>query len=296
MQQTHIYNSTFKFKKKPDQLISKVVAFDLDETLGSFGSLDVLWRGLIQLKREKPGTPFKETQEYFDRLLDLYPEFLRTGILPILRLLSIKKEAGKCDGVFIYTNNQCPPSWTEMIANYLSKRANSATPLFDKLILAFKLKNRPLETMRTSNDKLYSDLIRCAMLTTDTEILFMDNTFYPGMKTKRVYFVQPKAYFHGVSVSEIMRRIASVYKESTFWNRWFEGVYHTESPSPQWMKDEDTIVAKKMMYHLQEFFLLTTVRPPNKQKTQKIYGRFSKRMADRAKNMTVKHTRAYYNS
>jgi hypothetical protein len=293
MQQTQIYNSRFKFKKKPDQPISKVVAFDLDETLGSFGSLDVLWRGLIQLKRENPATPFKETQEYFDRLLDLYPEFLRTGILPILRLLTIKKQAGKCDGVFIYTNNQCPPSWTEMIANYLSKRANSVEPLFDKLILAFKLKNRPLETMRTSNDKLYSDLIRCAMLTTDTEILFMDNTYYSGMKTKRIYYVQPKAYFHGLSISETMSRISSVYKEPAFWNRWFDGVYHAESPSPQWMKDEDSIVAKKMMYHLQEFFLLSTVRPTNKQKTQKIYGRFSKKMADRAKNMTVKHTNAY---
>ena len=288
MQPIQVYNSTFKFKKKPDVPISKVVAFDLDETLGSFGSLDVLWRGLIQLKKENPGTPFKETQDNFDRLLDLYPEFLRTGILPILRLLSMKKQAGKCDGVFIYTNNQCPPSWTEMIVNYLSKKTNCVEPLFDKLVLAFKLQTRPLETLRTSHEKLSRDLIRCIVLPTDTEIFFVDNTFYSGMKTKRVYYVQPKDYFHGLSISEIVQRISSVYKEPAFWNQWFNGFYHEEPQLTQWMKDENAIIAKKMMYHLQDFFVLTTMRTTNKQRTQKIRSRFYKKMTERSKNATIK--------
>jgi len=62
---------------------SKVVVFDLDETLGSFGDLFLLWTGIKHIHPEF---------DSFSELLDIYPEFLRTGIFAILQFLSKKKK------------------------------------------------------------------------------------------------------------------------------------------------------------------------------------------------------------
>jgi hypothetical protein len=67
----------------------KVIVFDLDETIGSFADLEILWTALGELDC------FKQTQESFNRLLDLYPEFLRYGILNILDFLQYKKQNGR---------------------------------------------------------------------------------------------------------------------------------------------------------------------------------------------------------
>jgi hypothetical protein len=62
---------------------SKVVVFDLDETLGSFGDLFLLWSGIRHFYPE-----FNQ----LDALLDIYPEFLRNGILSILSFIHQKKK------------------------------------------------------------------------------------------------------------------------------------------------------------------------------------------------------------
>jgi len=74
--------------KNPPLAVVKHFVFDLDETIGSFAELEVLWRGLRELsKMNKYSNTFQETPEFFRKILDLYPEFLRYGIITILQFL-----------------------------------------------------------------------------------------------------------------------------------------------------------------------------------------------------------------
>ena len=64
-------------------LPEKIIVFDLDETLGSFGDLYILWSGIKHLF---------EDFDRFDDLADMYPECIRFGVLTILEYLYKKKQ------------------------------------------------------------------------------------------------------------------------------------------------------------------------------------------------------------
>ena len=85
------------YKKKYQKRYQKIIVFDLDETIGSFGDLYILWSGL-----QKIYTFDKENvQREFNSIMDLYPEFLRYGFMQILEFLYTKKKQGDCDKIFI---------------------------------------------------------------------------------------------------------------------------------------------------------------------------------------------------
>jgi hypothetical protein len=80
-------NSFVKFKNIKR---GKYIVFDLDETLGSFVDLYILWKGVAHLN--KTGViKFEGSQYNFNDILDIYPEFLRCGIMTILEFLFYKK-------------------------------------------------------------------------------------------------------------------------------------------------------------------------------------------------------------
>ena len=83
------------YKRKRRRSNGRVIAFDLDETLGSFTDLEILWSALQHFTQEY--TPIN-----FNQLLDLYPEFLRYGIIHILEFLLQKKKMGQCKHIYIY--------------------------------------------------------------------------------------------------------------------------------------------------------------------------------------------------
>ena len=76
------------FSKPRINKYKKVLVFDLDETLGSFIDLEILWRAI-----HRCAPSIKNVPEFFE-VLELYPEFLRYGILPILEYLNQKKKNG----------------------------------------------------------------------------------------------------------------------------------------------------------------------------------------------------------
>jgi len=280
-----------QFYKPPPNFIkkkSKVIIFDLDETLGSFSDLEILWSGIMEYNKNN-NIDFQHDEEFFHRLFDLYPEFLRYGILNILEYLQYKKNMGDCDKVYLYTNNQLPKSWTKMIIHYLEKKQN-CLGLFDELICAFKINKKIIEPKRTTNMKTYSDFIRCSLLSRNTELCFVDNTYFEKMKHEKVYYIQPKPYYHSLVTSDIIDRFISSslhnfqndepnkidYKD--FLYLWFvnHNILNTTNKSVSEI-ERDLIVSQKMMYYIQEFFYLTT----KKNKTQKIrpqiIGRFTKK-------------------
>ena len=73
---------------------SKIVVFDLDETLGYFVEFGMFWDTLKHYYKNKNFNSGKEpvfNQHLFNKILDLYPEFIRPNILNILTYLNRKK-------------------------------------------------------------------------------------------------------------------------------------------------------------------------------------------------------------
>jgi len=254
------------FINKPNK---KVIVFDLDETLGSFGDFYILWSGIQHILPK-----YNE----FNTLLDIYPEFLRVGILSILQFIYEKKQKGECYKVYIYTNNQCPKYWVQYICDYFQYKLNICKEklfLFDHIIRAFKIGNRCIELSRTTHQKIHEDFISCTLLPKTTEICFIDDMEFSQMMHDKVYYIRPRAYFHGITLKEIINRMFSFFKKkgenefellysTDYWYNWFSLNGHKENYKFI-NNDIELEISKKMMFSIKEFFILTTYYE-NKQK------------------------------
>jgi len=257
------------FTKPHTKKYQKTIVFDLDETLGSFSDLYVLWCGLNKIQNIST----ENEQNEFNCILDIYPEFLRYGILNILEYLRNKKKAGECDKIYIYTNNKCQPPWVSLIIRYLDNKMHISQDesLFDKMICAFKINDKAVEFTRTTKDKTLDDLIKCTLLPKTTEICFVDNTYYNEMVNDKVYYIQPKAYYHKLNSGEIIERfVLSEYGKdfinttktlatfNHFMQDWFQfNGRNLNAVIDKKFVEVDVFVARKMMYHIKEFFYLT---------------------------------------
>jgi len=259
----------------------KTIAFDLDETIGSFGDLYLLWIGIetyIEHNIDK--------YHLFRSILDLYPEFLRHGIISILEFLLHKKKIGQCHRIFLYTNNQCKDGWIEHILNYISEKLGEN--IFDKTISAYMVQNKMKNISRTSNNKTYNDLIKCTMISKSADVCFIDNSYYEKMVHDRVYYIQPKSYEHSLSTDEIIDRFISKWTlftlpinfETTMYE-WFlmndairKNTYNESKTAI------DIMVSQKIMYYLKEYFLLS-IRSNNTKKISVILGRFTRKKKNR---------------
>lgn len=267
-----------KSKKK----CPKAVAFDLDETLGAFADLHILWVGINKIRKFQIDNPIIQQNE-FNSILDIYPEFIRYGILYILDFLYTKKTQGICDKIFIYTNNNCDPPWVSLIMNYFNYKLNIKGTIFDQAVCAFKINNKVLEISRTTKEKTYSDFIKCTLIPKHTSICFIDNTYHEQMTDEKVYYIQPSAYYHDLSSKTIIERfvnsenskqIANIFQDNSqytdFFYDWFETNNLLREQKPK-NKEIDLLVVQKMMYHIKEFFFQRKVKTrKNKLKYGKI--------------------------
>jgi hypothetical protein len=209
-------------------IISKVVVFDLDETIGSFADLYLIWTAIFNTGIYKGPTPKTIVQSIFNELLDLYPEFLRYGILHILDFIRTKIQNGESHRIYLYTNNHCnfvasadsrydlqpsPTEWVEMIIIYLNMKIGVTDTIFAKPICAFKIGSRIIEPLRETRNKTHSDFLKCAVLPKNTEICFIDDTHHSQMAHNKVYYIQPPPYIHYLSQTTIIDRfmVSSLY-------------------------------------------------------------------------------------
>jgi hypothetical protein len=243
------------------KVLHKVIVFDLDETLGSFADLYILWRGI---KQASPSfTAFHE-------LCDAFPEFLRYGIITILEYLYDKKIKKECHKIFIYTNNQCSGEWVNLISKYLESKVKSFRihpencVLFDKTICAFKINNKQVETQRTGHSKKMDDFMRCSLVSENADICFVDDIEYPLMKSTKVYYICPRPYIHTLSTNTIIKRIThlsciptgGILQNTSFWRDWFQ--LHNRQFARRSSRSDielDLQVSQKMIYHLREFMM-----------------------------------------
>ena len=74
-------NVVYSSKTRPNYKLPNAIAFDLDETIGSFSNFHSIWARLDELMK---------TQQTFDDLMDLYPEFLRSLIILMVFGFSVR--------------------------------------------------------------------------------------------------------------------------------------------------------------------------------------------------------------
>ena len=247
----------------------KTFVFDLDETIGSFSELYILFKCIEYIKTELKLSIFDNDKEFLFQLLDLFPEFFRYGIHIIFQYLHEKKNISDKIRVYIYTNNTCIPiSWTTIIVKYMEERFGVEN-LFDNIIRAFKIGNQIVEYNRTTATKTYKDLIRCVHIPVNTELCFIDNIDYPKMKHRHVYYIQPKPYYHYVNRSEIIDRFiksqSGILMQSLVQDKlenrilnWYnknDYILHEYVKTKEEF-ETDIILSKKIMYHIKNFFYM----------------------------------------
>ena len=187
-------------------MAAKVVAFDVDETLGNFSQFSYFGHTLGQYFN-KPDIMYR----YFNDLVDLYPEIIRPNMVRILDYIRKKKNAGVCSKVMIYTNNMGPDKWVAHIRSYFENKLRAmkqsgaggglaiVPPLFDHTIGGFKPQNERTASAsaypeRTTTHKTVNEFIRCGRLPADIEICFLDDVEHPKMVDERVYYIKLQAY------------------------------------------------------------------------------------------------------
>lgn len=193
----------------------KIVVFDLDETMGYFSQLYILWKSLINLSETRLSS------NDFYVLSEIYKFYYHPEIINVLKYLkenNIKP--------IIYTNNQALFWWPKLISLYLSQKINimetrnmnkntnintninSNQPIkniFQDVIGAYTINGYYNEHRRTSNYKKYSDLkgILKAKERNRNErnrneknekILFIDDQEHPEMRHKNVVYIKPPQY------------------------------------------------------------------------------------------------------
>jgi hypothetical protein len=253
------YPGKFKYMKRVGSgNRRRIVAFDLDETLGYFADLHILWNSL---PRETFTPPEKHT--VFGKLLDLYPEFIRAGIIKILRFISRKIRDGKCGKILLYTNNQCRyPEWIGLLLYYFDRKLCAETEtMFDRPICAFKIKKQVIEPGRTTRDKIHGEMLKCAKLPYHTEICYIDDTHYLDMEHANVYYIQPPPYYHDLTAREIERRLiySQVFNDLGVEEYEFPEDIDNSSVPIRSIGVEHADVAKEIEAHIRAFFLMSSM-------------------------------------
>ena len=237
----------------------KIVVFDVDETLGYFTQLGIFWDALnayystIQVQQNQ--------QQLFNSLIDIYPEFLRVNIIPILNYLKHKKDRKKCKQIMIYTNNHAPKEWISNVINYFHDKIKYK--LFDKIIRAFKVNGKIIEFCRSSNNKLISDFFNCTKIPSNSEICFIDDVYYSNMVDDNVYYIKLNPYIYNLPFHVMIERfinskygnkLTNINDFTEIMNNYINKYNFVYSKKNEKDYELDKIISKKIMLHLQTFF------------------------------------------
>jgi hypothetical protein len=254
---------------------NRIIVFDMDETLGYFVELGMFWDALqnFYMKHKMVNNEMEEktfhlknatSSMHFCKVLDLFPEFMRPDIIKIVEYIHSKKNNNNCDKLLIYTNNQGPKSWANLISSYFDYILKKQ--VFDKVIYAYKVKGKHIELERTTHDKTFDDLIRCSKMNKNTHICFLDDQYHPYMKNDNVYYVNVKPYVYNLKYNEMAERYYDAYHKTflddvvhknefildivSFMNEFRYTVVEKNDKD----FNVDKFISQRMMYHLKCFF------------------------------------------
>jgi len=228
----------------------KVVVFDLDETLGHFVELGIFLDCLENILKKK-----LSDKEFFE-LIDLFPEFVRPNIIPILKLIVSKKKENVCSKIMIYTNNQGPKEWALRIKKYFEHKLK--TQIFDQVIAAYQVHGKQVELCRTTHDKSYDDFLACTKLPKSTRVCFLDDQYHSKMEHDNVVYINLKPYWYTLPFDEMAKRYVQTHKIKNpnvyhglvrNMSKFRFGVYKKQANEQR----VDEVVGKKVHKHLSQF-------------------------------------------
>lgn len=173
----------------------KVVVFDLDETIGNFEQLGIVWDAI-------------ESNQSFHRLsrtdlfhiIDLFPKIFRPDFFNIIK--DLKTNHVK---TAIFTNNQGPPEWVSLFAEYTSYKIGHNA--FNRIVRSWKIGNNLIEPCRTSHDKKYIDFLNCTGYPKNTKLCFLDDQLHDGMKHPNVYYIHIHPYQYHYKFNDMIQKI-----------------------------------------------------------------------------------------
>jgi len=265
-----------------------IVVFDLDETLGHFVELGMFqdclehWLGKSLTQRE------------FNQMLDLYPEFLRPHIIPILKYIVRQRRHKRCNEIMIYTNNQGPREWTLKIRNYFNYKLNCN--VFDQVICAYKVNGKQIELCRSTHKKTVDDLIRCSKIPYNTRVCFIDDQYHEKMIHDNVDYINAPPYNYPLSFKTMATRYlehSNVTNPSEFIKNITQQMKlynYPITPSSEKKLNMDKIVGKKIMKYLKDFFKNTNT-PTIRNRTKKINILKSLRRTKKRKHPLLLHNK-----
>ena len=175
-----------------------LVVFDMDETLGHFVQLGAFWDVL----EAAHGRPL--SQDHFVETLALYPELVRPGMELTLAQLVGARDRGLISGIVLYTNNQGPTTWAELVAAYFDRIVG--TRVFDQIIPAYMAHGRRVCACRTSHAKSPADLQRCTGFPAHTRICFIDDQEHGPMMSDGVYYIRVPPHAATLLPGDMARR------------------------------------------------------------------------------------------
>lgn len=177
------------------------VIFDLDETLGYFTELSIIWGCLQSVYKAKGQYTFNKLCEVFEN------DYFRPGIFKVFRFL---KKQGDAVRVILYTNNTGSMEWLRLILNFIEMKAG-VNNLFYKIVPGYKPGQRTGPCRRSSFDKTYPEIVRCASIPADAKIIFFDDLWHSQMNAKEVTYVRVKAYYRPMRPSHIIHKLQNSY-------------------------------------------------------------------------------------
>lgn len=176
----------------------KYVVFDLDETLGYFTELSIIW-GCLQTIHDIKG------QSSFNRLCQTFEkEYFRPGIFKVFQYLN--KKSAK---VVLYTNNTGSIQWLKMILSFMEERSNTKG-LFVEIVPGYKPGMKG-PCARESFNKTYPEILRCAKLPANAKLIFFDDQPHPGMQHQNVKYIRVRPYLHPIRASQIIAKLQHSY-------------------------------------------------------------------------------------
>ena len=231
-----------KYMKKVPK---KIIVFDMDETLGSFVQLGIISNSLeTELKRNLH-------PDEINALFTLFPNYLRPGILSILKYLKTQKQHGVCQGIYIYTNNQGPKKWALSIKEYFENKVQY--PLFDKVIHAYKTNGVHVEKKRTSHNKTLKDFMRCTKTKEPFSLCFIDDQYHPYMLKQNVQYIHIREYEYYYKPEFIIQKLnkSPIFNSIslTMLNSYLNS-YHEKHIKHE-LKEKQT--SKQLIYEIQRF-------------------------------------------
>ena len=190
----------------------RVVAFDLDETLGHFAAISTEWNAAVVRKEE-----FAAFCAFMDARRHCYcDEMLQT-----LVFLVKARAAGLVSRIVVYTNNNGDPSWANAIAGHIGYCLG--TRVFDAVIAGYK-PALGRNQCRSTHQKTYHDLCRCLGVQYGTEVCFVDDQEHPKMRVSPVTYVKVTPYLakgeEQPGIANAARNIFKFCNAKTHSRRW----------------------------------------------------------------------------